>query len=179
MKTFKRITTLGLVISGFFCSTSAFSQATASETEPANRTIGLSANVQTSEFGINVPIFLSQRFSLAPAIGLRYSEGAGTDFAFAVVPKLYYSTNKFAPYSTLRLGALINNPALSGQESSIDFLAGIGTGAEYFFVPNFSFGVEAQLNGTKSDDFSNRFGNPGGININLATVVTANIYFTK
>jgi hypothetical protein len=178
MKTFKRITVACLVISGLFWSSPAFSQTAEPESEPVKRTIGLSANVQNSEFGINVPIFLTQRFSLAPAIGLRYAEGVRSDYALAIVPKLYYSTNKFAPYSTLRLGILINNPKI-GQTTSQDYLAGIGTGAEYFFVPNFSFGVEAQLNGAFSDETSNRFGNPGGVNINLATVVTANIYFTK
>jgi hypothetical protein len=153
-----------------------FAQTT--ETEPAKRTMGLSANVQSSEFGVTVPIFLTQRFVLAPAIGFRYFENAGTDLALALVPKFYYSTEKFAPYSLLRVGALMSLPS-GDQENQTDFLAGIGTGAEYFLIPNFSFGVEGQLNATFSGDNSNRFGNLGGINLNLASVVTANIYFTR
>jgi hypothetical protein len=168
------------VLAAFFCllfTFPAFAQTI--DAEPAKRTIGLSANIQNSEFGLTVPFFLTQRFVLAPSVGLRYADNLGTDLALAIVPKFYYSTEKFAPYSLLRIGAILNMPSNENLETQTDFLAGIGSGAEYFLVPNFSFGVEGQLNATFSDEFSNRFGNAGGINLNLATVVTANIYFTK
>jgi hypothetical protein len=155
-----------------------FGQTTEISPAPAKRTIGLSANVQHSEAGILVPIFLNQRFVLAPAIGLIYAENVGTDLSVALVPKLYYSTERFAPYSTLRVGALFNMPE-NGGDTQTDYLAGIGTGAEYFLIPNFSFGVEGQLNFVFSGEESNRFGNPGGTNINLGTLVSANIYFTR
>jgi hypothetical protein len=52
-------------------------------------------------------------------------------------------------------------------------------GAEYFIDPRFSIGIELQGNATKSDKNSMRFGNPGNWNFNLATMVSANMYFLK
>lgn len=52
-----------------------------------------------------------------------------------------------------------------------------GYGAEYFFDDQLSLGIEAQLNFSKSADNSGRFGNPGGLNANTATMLFATIYF--
>jgi hypothetical protein len=181
MKPYKFITTVCLFFAGLLISSPGFCQTTDPETtsEPVKRKIGLSASLQNVTYGIQVPIFLTQKIVLAPVIGLRHAEKVGTDVTIALEPKYYYSTNRFAPYSIIMLGAVINKSASDSQEKKVDILAGIGTGAEYFLIPNFSFGVEAQLVGTFADENSNRFGNPGGMNLNLASVVTANIYFTR
>ena len=63
------------------------------------------------------------------------------------------------------------------SKGTTDFLAGITLGGEYFIHPQFSFGIEAQLNATFSDNSSYRFNNPGGTNLNTATAILANIYF--
>jgi len=56
-------------------------------------------------------------------------------------------------------------------------LAGLNFGGEYYISEHFSVGIEAQGNLTKSDKNSGRFGNPGGVNINLATMIFATMYF--
>jgi hypothetical protein len=62
-------------------------------------------------------------------------------------------------------------------KTQIDILGGLAFGGEYFLTDNFSFGVEAQGNLTKSDENSFRFGNPGKINFNTGTMISATIYF--
>jgi hypothetical protein len=37
--------------------------------------------------------------------------------------------------------------------------------------------VSCKANLVKSDEQSDRFGNPGGVNINTATAIVANVYF--
>ena len=157
----------------------SFAQTT--DSVAVRRTVGLSANIQNSEAGITVPIFFSQRFVLAPALGVFYAEGIATDISIGIMPKYYFNTGRFAPYSALRLGAVINQPSseITSAKSSTDIIAGIAGGAEYFPIPNFSFGVEGQINVTKASDVSSRFGSTGGMTANLATAVTANIYFTR
>ncbi len=119
---------------------------------------------------------------LAPAIGLSYAETVSTDVAIGLMPKYYFKTDKFAPFIDIKVAGIINYPSEENtidDEQKLDFMGGIGFGAEYFLNPHFSFGVEAQANMTLSDKDSDRYGNPDGMNINLATAVIANIYFGK
>ena len=179
MKT-KLVTLLALFCTVF--SFNSFAQNSENSDEAAvRRTVGLSANIQNSEAGITVPIFLSQQFVLAPAVGIFYAEGVATDISLGIMPKYYFESGRFAPYAALRFGAILNKPTpeISHAKSSTALMAGIAFCAEYFPIPNFSFGVEGQLNFTKSDGGSVRFGNNGGITANLGTAVTANIYFTR
>ncbi|MFC5272109.1 hypothetical protein [Adhaeribacter terreus] len=171
-----------LTFIAFFCTVFSFNSfAQTSDSVAVRRTVGLSANVQNSELGITVPIFISQKFVLAPALGFTYAEGIATDISFGIMPKYYFETGRFAPYSALRIGAIMNKPNSENMEakSTTDLFAGIAGGAEYFPIPNFSFGVEGQINFTKAAEGSSRFGNTGGITANLGTAVTANIYFTR
>jgi hypothetical protein len=145
----------------------------------SNRKAGLSASVQGNQLGIMVPLFVNQKFSIAPAFDVAYVEKVGTDFSIGLVPKFYFKTHGLAPFFDLRLASILYFPSKdnSDDDKTLDWLSGIGFGAEYFLSEHFSFSVEAQGNMTMSDESSWRFGNPDGINFNTATAVTANIYF--
>ncbi len=143
------------------------------------RTVGISASLQSNVYGMNIPIWISQKFVIAPALGINYAGKVGTDYTIGVTPKIYFNTNKLAPFVTFRLAAIFNKPQSTFDKKKRDLLAGVGFGGEYFFNDNFSVAAEFQGNLTSSDKYSNRFGNPGNVNFNLATGVTVNIYFTR
>jgi hypothetical protein len=145
------------------------------------RTVGISATVQTTQMGIMVPCWVTNKISFAPALDIRWGEKIGTDFTLGIVPRFYLSKEKLTPYLGLRGGVAIYIPDQEndGEKNTTDWIAGIAFGGEYFFDPRFSFGVELQANFTKSDENSMRFNNPGNWNFNLGTMVSANIYFTK
>ncbi len=142
--------------------------------QQVTRTIGLSASIQSAQSFIVVPIFVGDRLVLAPGVALSYAEGTGTDLGLALGPKFYTEMGRIAPYLALRGAAFVALP--SGGSSVIDWLFGIAFGGDYFVNPRFSFGVEAQLNATVSDNVSPRFGNPGGVNLDTAAAVNVTIY---
>jgi len=142
--------------------------------------IGLSGSIQGNQFGILVPIWLGEKFAIAPAFDLKFAEKVGIDFGIALAPRFYLKKEKIAPYFGLKLGALIYIPSsnnLIDDQTKVDLLGGMAFGGEYFLSDNFSFGVEIQGNVTKSDQNSYRFGNPDGINFNTGTMISATIYF--
>lgn len=145
------------------------------------RRLGLTASMQGPQLGIMMPVWLGNSFTLAPAIDFKYAQDIGSDLAVALVPKYYFRTEGVAPFISARAGAAFSFPAegnhLSEQENTTDLLGGLGFGAEYFFTPRFSAGVEAQANFTKSDENSSRFGNAGALNFNTATAASISIYF--
>jgi hypothetical protein len=149
--------------------------------EAMKRTVGISASLQNGTYGINVPIWVSQKVVLAPTIGINYAGSVGADYTFGIMPKFYLKeVKKLVPFIDFRLAGILNSPQTTADKNSkIDLLIGVGYGGEYFFNDNFSIAAEIQGNLTSSDKNSNRFGNPGNINFNLATAVTLNIYFTK
>ena len=157
----------------------AVASACLAQQDSVKRTVGIGANIQSSDYGIVIPIWLSSRVVLAPMIGLNSVEGSATDYTIGIMPKYYLNTERFAPFVDLKIAAIMNKPASDDDEKKTDLLVGLGVGGEYFLSPNFSFNVEAQANLTSSDENSNRFGNPGGMNFNLATAVGATIYFTR
>ena len=145
-----------------------------------DRNVGLSASIQSSQYGIMIPFWLSDKFVLAPAFDFKYVEKVTTDFSIGIVPRFYFKTEKVSPYLGFKFGAAINKPSSKNtidKGKTVDILAGVAFGAEYFFDKNFSVGIEAEGNFTKSDENSQRFGNPGGVNFNTATMVSATIYF--
>ena len=89
--------------------------------------------------------------------------------------RAYTRNATVSPFISGRAGALISSP--SGGSTKTDYLFGLGVGGEYFIDRHFSFGVEAQVNIGISDTGSNNLGNPGGTNINTATVIFGTIYF--
>lgn len=143
---------------------------------------GISALVQDSQFDILFPIFLSESAVLAPAFGLIYASEVGSDISLGLVGRIYLNKKVVRPFLGGRAGIILFNPASSddGQadpESTTDFLVGFLAGGEYYLNESFSFGIEAQLNATFSDENSSRFGNPGGTNINTGAAVFATVYF--
>jgi hypothetical protein len=146
--------------------------------EDQKRQIGISATIQNDQLGFLLPIWITDKITISPAINFSYAEKVGTDYSLGIVPKFYLRTGKVSPFVDLRVGALFNNPSNTTiNKNTVDWLWGVGFGGEYFIDDNFSFGIELQGNFTKSDKNSNRFGNPGGLNFNITTLVSANIYF--
>lgn len=167
----KRVIILTLFVIFVACTT-LFSQTT--------RKIGLSGSLQSNQLGISLPIWLDKDFVLAPSVGFQYAEKVGSDLSVGLSPRFYLKNEQIAPYVGIKVGASFNMPdsdnAIS-QTTTVDVLGGVAFGAEYFISDHFSLGVEAQGNGTKSDKNSNRYGNPGGLNFNTATMVSATVYF--
>jgi hypothetical protein len=158
----------------------AFSTRVVAQDETKTRTVGISASLQNNIYGINLPIWLHPKFVLAPSIGINYAQNIGTDYTIGLMPKFYLKTEKLSPFIDFKIAAIFNSPQTTNDTNSkTDLLIGTGFGGEYFFNDNFSVSAEFQGNLTSSDKLSNRFGNPGNINFNLATVVTINVYFTK
>ena len=148
--------------------------------QESKKNIGISGSLQDNQFGILVPIWVGEKFVVAPAFDLKYAEKVGTDFGIALATRFYLKKEKISPYLGLRIGALINKPSSENEvdtETKLDLLGGLAFGGEYFLSDNFSFGVEIQGNLTKSDKNSNRFGNPDGINFNTGTMISATLYF--
>lgn len=167
----KKIIIFTLVVV-LFSSNSLFSQ--------TKGKIGLSGSIQSSQMGISLPIWLGEKFVLAPAFDFVFAEKVGTDISIGLAPRFYLKNEKLAPYFGLKAGTIINIPSSDNTidtENIFDFIGGLAFGAEYFIGDNFSLGVEAQGNFTKSDVSSFRFGNPDGFNINTATMVSATVYF--
>jgi hypothetical protein len=141
---------------------------------------GLTASFQESQYGILVPIWLGERFVLAPALNFSFAEKMGTDIGIGLAPRFYLKKETVSPYFGLKFGAMINLPYSeleTDKNNKVDIVGGVAFGAEYFLAENFSLGVEAQGNLTKSDEGSNRYGNPGGLNFNLGTMLSATVYF--
>jgi len=155
---------------------------TYSQKSSNSNSFGISALVQDSQFDILFPIPISGSAVIAPAVGFLYASEAGTDISFGLVGRFYLNNQVVKPFLGGRAGIIIFSPASSddGQvepESTTDFLIGLLAGGEYFINESFSFGVEAQINATVSDENSSRFGNPGGTNINTGAAVFATVYF--
>jgi len=178
MKLFsKRSAILILVVLGILFFDNSYSQ---DSTE--TNSFGISALVQDSQFDILFPILLSKSAVLAPAVGFLYASGAGTDISFGLVGRFYLSNQIVKPFLGGRAGFILFTPASNDEgqaepESTTDVSVGFLAGGEYFINDSFSFGIEAQLNATISDENSSRFGNPGGTNINTGAAVFATVYF--
>jgi hypothetical protein len=144
------------------------------------RSIGLTGTFDAGQYGIQVPIFVTGKFSLAPVLEVKYAEKVSTDLGIGLEARKYFKVEKLSPYAGIKVGALFNFPSSKNEidtENKTDILAGLAFGAEYFLDDNFSLGIEAQGNFTKSDVGSYRFGNPGRINFNTGTMLSATVYF--
>ena len=136
---------------------------------------GLSAAFQTSQLDILVPFWLSEKVILAPTIKFSSVSESSRDLGIGIVPRFFLKRDKVSPFISFRAALLLYYP--KDGEVINDYLLGMGAGGEYFFDSNFSIGIEAQLNLTKSNERSTRFNNPNGTNINTATVIFGSIYF--
>lgn len=140
---------------------------------------GLSGTLQSNQFGILIPIWFSEKFSIVPAFYINSVEKTGTDIGISIAPRFYLKKEQVSPYIGIKAGAFINTPSSNNNintQTNTDFFTGVAFGGEYFLSDNFSFGVEAQGNLTKSNEDSSRFGNPGGISFNTGTMISTTIY---
>ncbi len=144
--------------------------------ETDNKTFGLSASVQGGQLDIILPIWVGSKIVIAPAFSVVYVEDAAIDLGVGIAPRFYLRTGRVAPYIGGRAAAFFLMPSGNAQNIT-DWLLGLTLGGEYFLDPKFSIGVEAQANFAISDDFSGRFGNPGGLSLNTATAIFVSIYF--
>ncbi|MFQ5638569.1 MAG: hypothetical protein ACE5IR_11310, partial [bacterium] len=124
---------------------------------------------------ILVPLWLGDTMVLAPGLGFIYVENVGMDVRLVLAPRFYLSMHRVAPYFGARVAVLLNLPDTGSNTT--DFLIGAVFGGEYFVNPKFSFGVEAQVNGTISDNASTRFASPGAITISTGAAAHVNVYF--
>jgi hypothetical protein len=141
---------------------------------------GLGGTIQQGQFGIMVPVWLGEKFAIVPAFDLKIAQSVATDIGFALAPRFYLQKAQVSPYFGFRIGSLINIPSKDlevDSKSKFDLLSGLSFGGEYFLSENFSLGVEAQGNFSKSAKESYRFGNPGNWNFNTGTLVSATVYF--
>ncbi|HEX2867041.1 MAG TPA: hypothetical protein VHO03_08355 [Ignavibacteriales bacterium] len=139
------------------------------------QSLGLTAALQNSQMDIMMPIFLSNEVALAPSVGFSSVGDSFTDFALGLMGRFYINRSRVSPFLSARLGLLLASP--KDGDSLTDIVMGLGGGGEYFISRYFSLGVEAQLNISKSDKNSGRFGNPGGTNVNTASAIFATVYF--
>jgi len=138
--------------------------------------IGLTASLQDNQFGVMLPVFISGKFSLAPALDVKIASGMGAEYTIGVMPKWYLKSGDFMPYLGFRVGTIMYFPN-DDKDPTFDFVVGPAFGGEYFFNEHLSAGVEAQGNFTYSDESSDRFGNPGKMNFNFATMVFVSVFF--
>ncbi|MEM9050754.1 MAG: hypothetical protein AAGC47_01775 [Bacteroidota bacterium] len=161
-----------------FISSLAYSQDDVEKIQPK---VGLSATVQAEQFGLLVPVWLSDDIALVPSVRLNYADGLGTDLAVGLSLRDYLREGKVRPYFTPGVAALFSFVDDSEDEledaSTLDWVLGMAIGGEYFLDPRFSFGVELGLAGYWSDENSNRFGNPDSFGINTSAAVLVNVYF--
>lgn len=158
----------------FALGSSSYAQTEAAKDKGAKA--GISAAVQGEQTDLLIPIRLSNRVVIVPAIYLSGGEDVFTDFGLGIALRCGQRTGKTMPYFGARFGVLIYDPSGAG-DSQTDFLFGPLVGGEYFLDDHFSLGVEAQLNIAKSGKHSLRFNNPDGMSVNTATAVMATYYF--
>ncbi len=140
------------------------------------RSIGITASLQSEQLDFLIPIWTSERLVIAPNISFISAQDIGSDLSLGLTFKNYLKDIEDAvPYVAFRGGAIFGIP--SDGDTIADFLVGAGFGGDYFFKPKFSIGIEIQGNLSISDEGSFRFGNPGNMNFNTATALTASIYF--
>ena len=136
---------------------------------------GIAAGLSITSTNISLPRWISPGLALVPSVSLVWIEDGGTDWGLGFGVRFYGDPRQAVyPYKTVGLGILGLAPE-SGDPTT-DFLLGLGYGGEFFPARMFSLGVEIQLNLSVSDDESYRFGNPGGANVNTATLIYATLY---
>ena len=143
--------------------------------QPQSGNIGISVVVQNEQLDFLVPILLTDKLAISPAFGVRSISDQYTDVAIGGILRYYFRNQIVSPFIGGRFGALILSP--KEGDATTDLIFGPLFGAEYYFTKNFSVGIELQLNIVSSGENSDRFGNPGGTNLNTATAFSATIYF--
>ena len=129
---------------------------------------GFSAYLQTTQAEILIPIWLSQRFVLAPIIAANYTENTATLLGLGAALRVYTYMARLAPYYGIRTQAYIAMP--NGGTSSTAYLIGLFYGGEFFLNQRFSLGIEPGVNLLIPP-------NSGPLSVSTSTMVTASVHF--
>ncbi len=146
------------------------STAVKAQEQQATRSFGLSASLQGGQTLVLVPIWFGDKITVAPGVGLQYSENVSTNIALFLVPKLYLDMRRVAPYISGTIGLMRNDPNVGTAVNNLQ--VGIGFGGEYFVNAKFSFGVEAQLNALIND-----LSGTSTMGLNTGAAASASVYF--
>src|SRR4051812_17827920 len=95
-------------------STTVFAQQQDNSAKP--RSVGLMASLQP-DLAISLPIWVSKKVSVIPAVSVFTAQHVGTDLGFYLKGRYYMKTEKICPYVGIDAGTIINmpyNPHLSG-----------------------------------------------------------------
>jgi len=136
--------------------------------QPVKRTVGLAASLQGGQPQILVPIWLGDRFILAPAVSLQHIESTVTNLGLGAAARFYLYMARVAPYFGGQAFAIIGIPS-GGGGNTTDLSIGVFFGGEFFLHQRFSIGLEAH-----GDLF---IPDTGPYTFNTSTGVIANIYF--
>lgn len=142
--------------------------------------VGIAATVQDGQLGFLVPIWVTEQFSIAPALSINIASSVGAEYGIGIVPRYYLRREKVSPFVGFRAVALLLRPEVGAGVDPInttDIVLGGTFGADYFFDQQFAVGIELQGNFTFSDENSLRFNNPGQTNFNTASAIFISIYF--
>ena len=129
---------------------------------------GLSAYLQTTQAEILVPIWLGQRFVLAPTLSANYIENTGTLLGYGAAARIYANMARLASYYGLKAQALTALP--KGGTSNTAFLIAVFYGGEFFLSQRFSIGIEPAVNLLIPP-------NNGPLVISTSTMLTASVHF--
>lgn len=143
------------------------SGANAQEQRPVKRTVGLAGLINSGQSEILVPIWLGDRFVLAPALSLLHIENIGTQVGLGAAARFYLYMERIAPYLGVQGFALVDLPEVGS--SATDLTIGVFFGGEFFLHQRFSVGIQAH-----GDLF---IPDSGSYVFNTSTSVLANIYF--
>ena len=171
-----RLIILSTLATLVFMPTVASAQDLPADSAKNDKKFGISVALQTEQLDITFPIWPGSSIVIIPSISVVSVSDVATDFGFGLGLRYNLNTTEAVPYIGIRFAALTLIPK-GGDDSFTDLVFGLFSGGEYFFSDHFSISVEAQLNYAKSDEFSNRFGNPDGTNVNTATLALATFYF--
>lgn len=147
----------------------------ASHAQPNKGKAGIAVAVQNPQLDIGIPIWVGEKVVLTPSFGLLHASGKATELVLGLAVRGYIEKAKLSSYGGGRFGSFILSP--KNGDTVNDFLLGLFFGAEHFWEKHFSLAGEIQLNAGISGEFSNRFGNPDGVNLNTAAVLIATFYF--
>lgn len=128
-----------------FIGSLAFGQTPENQSE-ASPKFGLSASVQSDQFGIAMPFWVGESSALVPAFQLNFAETVGLDVGVALSLRQYLREGKVRPYLAPGLGVQIVFPqsddnADDDPPNPLDVIMSFGVGGEYFFSQYFSAGV--------------------------------------
>jgi hypothetical protein len=147
MKSFVRLAALAAALA-------VAAPASAQQAQHGNPRIGLGVAVTPvdpipSRFGtpieIFVPIALAPQFRIEPSIGFITQDNVGSLFTLAIGG---FFVNQVAPQVDLYAGGRLKLNRVHddvADDSDTDLILAAAVGGEYFFVPKFSLGLEAQV----------------------------------